>query len=742
MRRAAGSGGGGAAEVVWGLRLSAPNRRSAGNGGCMLITRTSTLARLGTSLAARILIVVGSLLTIFSLSILTSGRVHALSYIHATTETHTGAVAGQSVSRGASYASLNRAVDATSVPAAVMPVAQATATAAIVRAPTPTTPQSASPAINITSMVASDRFLRGAADGWGNADLGGAWTIAGTPPSWGVNIVGGRVVAQPNRAERASLGQVAVQDVELVQQVTLPRSSQNNNVLAYLLMRHTGGASAASYYRVGIGQGLGRSTMVIRAQRSDGANLAPDLDTGIAAADAASVWLRVQAVGVNPTRIRARAWLNGTPEPTSWLLDTTDSNAAEQVAGGVGFRERNEDTGAAHAFVVRSFSAGSPTSSVPAATPTGIATPTATFTPKPPATATPTNTPGSAAPNPTNTPTPTPTPVTPPSGAAGFVTANGAQLSVNGAAFRFIGVNRYNLLTISSPYRGCGAGFSLAELDAWFAELHTFGPRVAVRFWAFQEFTQSGADFSRLDAVVALAQKYNIDLIPVFENQWKDCTPEGYKYDTWYASSYTQPFGGDPISYLDYIGRIVPRYRDNPQILAWQLINEAENKTSGGSCGNFASFDAFAANVSDYVRSLDPNHLISFGTMGSGQCGAGTSTQFRQLHSHPNVSIVEAHDYDHDSQAAPSYISNDLSISQSLNKPFFVGEGGIQAGTSCKSLTQRATEFSAKMTAVYSGGGDGYLIWVYHDPRQAPQSCNYDFLFDDPLVSTIRSLAP
>ncbi len=731
----------------------------------MLFLRASTLSRLTASLPVQLFSIVAALVAIFSLSMLAATTGGGADAPPSATQASTGDVEASFVDRSETFGRTNLSADATPVPAAktLQTSARTPVTSPGVPTPALTGSALASTPVHTLGTYASDHFLRAVSGGWGSADLGGTWSIAGTPSDWRVNVVGGRVVVPPNQSERAYLSQVAVQDVELIENVMLPRSSQKNNVLAYVLTRHRGSASAASYYRVGVGQGLGRSTIVIRAQRSDGANLAPDIDTGIPAADGASVFLRVQTVGINPTSIRARAWLAGSPEPTTWLLDVTDSNPAQQVAGAVGFRARNEDTGSAHAFVVRAFSAASP-SGPPArtATPTATASATFTATATPPSGtgATPTNSPtpspaptstATAPPTPTNTatkapatstPTPTPTPVPPAPGASGFVAANGAALTLNGQPFRFIGVNRYNLLTTSSPYNGCGAGFSLAELDTWFSELQTLGPRVAVRFWVFQEFTKSATDFSRLDAVVALAQKHNVYSIPVFENQWKDCTPEGYKYDTWYASSYTQPFGGDPLSYVDYIGQIVPRYRDNPQILAWQLINEAENKTTGGSCGNFATFDAFVANVSDYVRSLDPNHLISFGTMGSGQCGAGNSTQFRQLHSHPNVSIVEAHDYDHDAQAAPSYITNDLSISQSLNKPFFVGEGGIQAGTSCTPLVTRATEFSAKMGVVYNGGGDGYLIWSFHDPREAPQACNFDFLFDDPLVATIRSLAP
>ncbi len=60
---------------------------------------------------------------------------------------------------------------------------------------------------------------------------------------------------------------------------------------------------------------------------------------------------------MNPTAVRARAWLDGTTEPSTWLLNTTDSNSAEQTAGMVGLRLRNEETGASHTFQVESYQA-------------------------------------------------------------------------------------------------------------------------------------------------------------------------------------------------------------------------------------------------------------------------------------------------------------------------------------------------------------------------------------------------
>jgi hypothetical protein len=86
-------------------------------------------------------------------------------------------------------------------------------------------------------------------------------------------------------------------------------------------------------------------------------NLGSDLDTGLAAANGAVVWLHVQFQGTNPTAIRARAWLNGTTEPSTWLLSTTESNSAEQAVGMVGLQLQNEESATGHIFQIESYQA-------------------------------------------------------------------------------------------------------------------------------------------------------------------------------------------------------------------------------------------------------------------------------------------------------------------------------------------------------------------------------------------------
>jgi hypothetical protein len=176
-----------------------------------------------------------------------------------------------------------------------------------------------------------------------------------------------------NSQELAYLSSSTVQDVDVVEKVVLPSCGGSTNCDSDVLGRYSP-AYSPTYYRVGVVQGAGRSDIFIRAQRSDGTSLGGDLDTHLPAADGAVVLLRVQFLGANPTTIRARAWLAGTSEPSTWLLDTTDSTSAEQKPGMLGVRLRNEDTTASHTFQLNSYqAAGTATPVTVTANPTGAA---------------------------------------------------------------------------------------------------------------------------------------------------------------------------------------------------------------------------------------------------------------------------------------------------------------------------------------------------------------------------------
>ena len=153
-------------------------------------------------------------------------------------------------------------------------------------------------------------FNRTIASGWGNAETGGWWTVAGSPWNWSVSPGAGNVNVGAGGQELAYLSTFTVQDVDILEKVILPRCSGNSSCNAYVLGRYTP-AYSPTYYRVGVVQGAGRPNIFLRAQRNDGSNLASDIDTGLPAADGAAVLLRVEFIGIHPhDQRRLRAYVD------------------------------------------------------------------------------------------------------------------------------------------------------------------------------------------------------------------------------------------------------------------------------------------------------------------------------------------------------------------------------------------------------------------------------------------------
>lgn len=282
-----------------------------------------------------------------------------------------------------------------------------------------------------------------------------------------------------------------------------------------------------------------------------------------------------------------------------------------------------------------------------------------------------------------------------------FVTTNGQDFYLENKQFRSVGVNRYNLLTHNKrggERIGCANPFSEHELDSIFSNLESMGV-TTVRFWIFQNFTQGGTDLDRLDYVISTAEKHNIKLIPVLENHWQDCTDAKVKTTDWYASEYQRPYGMYALSLKDYIGRIIPRYKDNPTIFAWEIINETRD-VDEHVLYNFAS------DVSQHIKSIDKNHLVSIGMMGSHT----SSVSYDRVYEISTIDFIDFHDYDQEQNPLPNQLVDKITVAKRLNKPLIVGESGIRS-----TVGNRDSLLDAKMNAFFNEGGDVYLIWSYGD---------------------------
>jgi mannan endo-1,4-beta-mannosidase len=329
----------------------------------------------------------------------------------------------------------------------------------------------------------------------------------------------------------------------------------------------------------------------------------------------------------------------------------------------------------------------------------------------------PTATPSTApSPTPVGTPSPTssPTPVPEPSPAdgSGFVRTSGTGLTLDGNAYRFEGMNIYNVAS--------NGGCVVAQDPN--AALTAIGPSQNVfRFWAFQNFVVSNGtfDWAPFDNVLAAAAAHGDRVIMDLANEWDYC--DGPAKDlSWYQSGYqTQIDPGDLVPYRQYVADVVARYADNPTVLMWELVNEAQAGGTGACPAAPAPFDAlmsFGQNMGALVKSIDPNHLLSFGVQDD-SCGTWAS-DYQSLNAIPTIDVCTYHDYGYPTSplgnpSAPN-LATAIQMCHADNKPIFVGEIGIDPATIAPAtLSERAALFLGKLNAMTQQGVVGELLWDY-----------------------------
>jgi endo-1,4-beta-mannosidase len=309
-----------------------------------------------------------------------------------------------------------------------------------------------------------------------------------------------------------------------------------------------------------------------------------------------------------------------------------------------------------------------------------------------------------------------------------FVAASGTGLCLGGKPFRFVGVNRYDVAS-SASFR-CGRAYDDDALERLFSELRASSLSV-LRTWAFQKHVAAG--FEPIDRLVDAARRHDVRLVLTLENEWVDCaepdvtTADGRKGDAYWRD-------GWKTALLPHIEKMVSRYKDEPQIAMWQLVNEAESPDAAVLYG-------FAREASALVKSIDQRHLVSLGTIGTGQAGT-TGDHYRRLHELDTIDLVEAHDYGHEREPMPAAIARNMSVALALGKPFFIGEAGIAAPQPMHpfGFEERAQLFEAKLASAFDRGASGYLVWSFYDLTTTNWE-GWDFGPADPLTAVLKRTA-
>ncbi|KAK4656452.1 hypothetical protein QC762_310640 [Podospora pseudocomata] len=225
----------------------------------------------------------------------------------------------------------------------------------------------------------------------------------------------------------------------------------------------------------------------------------------------------------------------------------------------------------------------------------------------------------------------------------GFVTVQDGKFKLDGKDFYFAGSNAYYF-----PFNGDQSDVEKGLTAAKKAGLTVFrtwgfndknstyipgglpqyggegaGPSEVVFQW-FHPNGTSTINVAGFDKVVKAADKVGTKLLVALTNNWADyggmdvyTVNLGGKY---HDDFYTVPKIKN--AYKRYVREMVLRYKDSPTIFGWELANEprcgadgTRNLPRSPNC-NPAVMGAWVKEMSAYIKSLDPHHLVTWGGEG------------------------------------------------------------------------------------------------------------------------------
>ncbi len=331
------------------------------------------------------------------------------------------------------------------------------------------------------------------------------------------------------------------------------------------------------------------------------------------------------------------------------------------------------------------------------------------------------------------------------SSAEGWVSHDGTQLMLNGQPWQFTGLNIPNATSRNNCWYTMDEPQLGVALDAANAG--------AMRAFFFQSLatTDGKRDWSSFDATFAAARARNVHVVVTLADQWGACDLGEIKDASWYTDGYrTETPEGLPATYREWVAEIVTRYRDDPAILSWQLVNEPEVKdVSQNQCAPNAAgiLRDFASDVGGLIKSIDSQHLVSVGVIGTGQCGA-SGTDYAALHALDVVDLCEYHDYGSPTIPIPgdqwNGLQERLDQCAALGKPLIIGELGIHVedlGVDA-TLEDRAQAVGAKLEATRAAGVAGTIVWRWKSENQDESSIDgFEISPGDPVLPILAGMS-
>lgn len=358
---------------------------------------------------------------------------------------------------------------------------------------------------------------------------------------------------------------------------------------------------------------------------------------------------------------------------------------------------------------------------------------------------------------------------------SGFVQARGGRFILDGQPFRFVGAN------VAVMYRD----EDRARMPETMRQAAQAGARV-VRVWAFGEGGPNDvkpiADFNdwprtfffrkapqewneqafvELDRTIAEAARNQLRVQLCLTNWWRD-TGGVTQYLRWAgikdADDDKQPFGINVeramlfytnetarALYRQHLEKIATRrnsitgvsYRDDPTIFGYELMNEAQAVTL-----RWSERRAWIAEMSAYLKSLDPDHMIAPGDWG--YRSAAERREWLADHGLPQIDYCDVHSYprdDHDSFVESpgtlgEFIDNRVAAACSLRKPLVFGEFGM--GVEGYKGFSQIDWYRAYFEGNARAGSGGAMFWILTPDPNRGYGVSYGTPRDAAMVAEIK----
>jgi hypothetical protein len=178
-------------------------------------------------------------------------------------------------------------------------------------------------------------------------------------------------------------------------------------------------------------------------------------------------------------------------------------------------------------------------------------------------------------------------------------------------------------------------------------------------------------------------------------------------------------------------------YRDDPAIFGYELINEGKCMT-----GRWDERRAWVAEMSSYLKSLDPNHMIAPGVWSYRT--AAERREWLKDHALPSIDYCDVHNYprdDHDTlvdspQALGEFIADRVSSAAAVNKPLVFGEFGMSLD-GFKGASQ-LDWYRAYFDHTARDGAGGAIFWILTSDPNRGYGVTYSTPRDAGLIAEVR----